>query len=84
MLRQSLRCAAGLCAAMLLVACSSSAPDAAPAAQTPTDQAPPAELRQPTVIDEQLKALDKAKAVEQELQKAQAERDKEIDAQSGG
>ena len=84
MLRQSLRCAAGLCAAMFLVACSSSAPDAAPAAQTPTDPAPPAEGRQPTVIDEQLKALDKAKAVEQELQKAQAERDKEIDAQSGG
>ena len=82
MLRQSLQLAAGVCVAILIVACSSGSTDA-----DSTDTAaaaPAAEARQPTVFDDQLKALDKARAVEQELQKAKAERDKQIDEQSGG
>jgi hypothetical protein len=84
MLRQSLQFTACLLAVNLLLACSSHSPDASsdnPVA--PADQ-PAAEARKPTVFDDQLKALDKAKAVEEDLRKAQAERDKQMDEQSGG
>lgn len=84
MLRQTLLLAASLCAATLLVACSSHSSDAdSHAADTPADQPAAAETRQPTVFDDQLKALDKAKAVEQTLQKAQADRDKQMQEQGG-
>ncbi len=84
MLRQTLHLAAGLCAATLLVACSSDSSDAdSRAAETPADQPTAAETRQPTVFDDQLKALDKAKSVEQTLQKAQADRDKQMEEQGG-
>lgn len=84
MLRQTLQLAASLCAVTLLVACSSHSSDAdSRAADAPA--APPAatETRKPTVFDDQLKALDKAKAVEQTLQKAQADRDKQMEDQGG-
>ncbi len=85
MLRQSLPFAASLCAAALLVACSSHSSDTdSRAADAPADQPATAEARKPTVFDDQLKALDKTKAVEQTLQKAQADRDKQMDEQDGG
>ena len=85
MLRQTLPLAASLCAFTLLIACSSHSSDAdSGRAEAPVDSPAAAEARQPTVFDDQLKALDKAKSVEQTLQKAQAERDKEMDEQGGG
>ncbi len=85
MLRQTLPLAASLCAVTLLIACSSHSSDAdRRAAEAPVDPPAAAETRQPTVFDDQLKALDKAKSVEQTLQKAQAEREKEMDEQGGG
>ena len=85
MVRQTLQLTAGLLAASLLLACSSHGSDA-DEVQTDAsgDQHPAAEARQPTVLDDQLKALDKARAVEETLKKAQADRDKQIDEQSGG
>lgn len=84
MVRQTLKFSASLVALSLLVACSSRSPDTdGGAAATPSAPAA-ADARKPTVFDDQLKALDKAKAVEEELRKAQAERDKQIDEQSGG
>lgn len=61
-----------------LVACSGEEPAAN--ADAPADAAK-AE-RKPTVFDPQLQALEKAKGVEEELKKAQAERDKQMDEQS--
>lgn len=85
MLRQTLRIAASLCVITLLVSCSSHSSDADSRAMDATAEQPvAAKVRQPTILDDQLKALDKAKAVEQTLQKGQADRDKEIDEQSGG
>ena len=85
MLRQTLQLAASLCAVTLLVACSSHSSEAdSGAAASPADQPAAAEARKPTVFDDQLKALDKAKSVEQTLQKAQADRDKKMDDQDGG
>ncbi len=84
MVRQTLKLAAGLFALSLLGACSSHSSDTdSSAAAAPADP-PAAEARKPTVFDDQLKALDKAKAVEEDLRKAQAERDKQIDEQSNG
>lgn len=42
-----------------------------------------AKPRQKTVFDDQLKALDKARAVEGELQKAKEQQDRTIDEQGG-
>ena len=85
MLRQTLQVAASLCSVIALVACSSHSLESnADQAAAAVDEPANAEARKPTVFDDQLKALDKAKAVEQTLQKAQAEHDKEIDEQSGG
>ena len=84
MVRQTLKCAASLFALGLLGACSSHSSDADVQAAAPAAAAPLPEARKPTVFDDQLKALDKAKAVEEDLRKAQAERDKQIDEQTGG
>ncbi|MEO7064257.1 MAG: hypothetical protein ABI082_10870 [Dokdonella sp.] len=77
---------AGLIAAgvLALAACSShkaADADADAAKAAATAQPPPA--RQKTVFDDQLKALDKAKAVEKQLQKDKEKQDAEIDAQGG-
>lgn len=45
--------------------------------------AQPAPARQKTVFDEQLKALDKAKAVEKQLQDEKEKQDKAIEDQGG-
>jgi hypothetical protein len=85
MLRQTLQLTACLFAANLLLACSSHDSDtASDTAEAPADTPAAADQRTPTVFDDQLKALDKAKAVEETLKKAQADRDKQIDEQSGG
>ncbi len=85
MLRQSLQVAASLLAVIALAACSShTSESSADKTEAAVDQPAIATPRTPTVLDDQLKALDKAKAVEQTLQKAQAERDKEMDEQGGG
>lgn len=52
------------------------APNAAAAKQSPA-------AKQKTVFDDQLKALDKAKAVEKQLQEAKEKRDKEMEDQGG-
>jgi len=52
------------------------AADAPPAVQ-------PAAVRQKTVFDDQLKALEKAKAVEKEMQKAQEKRDQAMKDEGG-
>ncbi|MBX3691059.1 hypothetical protein [Dokdonella sp.] len=57
----------------LLVACAKEAPPPEPVARE----------RQPTVFDEQLKALDKAKAVQQELDEAVRKRDAAAEEQGG-
>ncbi|HET9031648.1 MAG TPA: hypothetical protein VFN25_01955 [Dokdonella sp.] len=81
MVRQILKFTASLLVLGLLAACSSPSSDVPDKA---ADQPAAAEVRKPTVFDDQLKALDKAKAVEATLKKAEAERSKEIDEQSGG
>lgn len=70
-------------AVLALAACSSHAPadagaDAAKAAVAATP------VKRKTVFDDQLKALDKAKAVEKQLKEDQAKRDKAMDAQEQG
>lgn len=77
--------AALICASVLaLGACSSQK-----AADADTDGAKaaaatqPAPARQKTVFDDQLKALDKAKAVEKQLQEDKAKQDKAIEDQGG-
>ena len=85
MLRQSLQVAASLLAVIALAACSShKSENSTDKTEAAVDQPATVTPRAPTVFDDQLKALDKAKAVEQNLQKAQAERDKEMDEQGGG
>ena len=84
MLRQSLPIAAALCALSLLMACSGSTSEPAETADaagadSAAESAPP----QPTVFDEQLKALDKAREVEETLKKAQADRDKAMEEAGG-
>ena len=68
----------------LLAACSSSAPDADGARSEPSaDAAEQPAKRPPTVLDDQLKALDKAKSVEATLKQEQADRDKAIEDAGG-
>lgn len=57
-------------AAVLLGACSTSAP-------------PPAAPPQKTIVDAQLKALEKAKELEQQAEKIKAEQDRRIDDAGG-
>ena len=83
MLRQSLQI---ICAALMLCmlpACSSSSQQGEESTVEESTEAPAAQ-RQPTVFDDQLKALDKAKAVEATLQDGKAATDKAIDEASGG
>ncbi len=55
-----------------------------PAAETVATQTQPATSpKQPTVLDDQLKALDKAKAVEAQLQKEKESQDKTIEETEG-
>jgi hypothetical protein len=84
MLRQRLQFAASLLSVTLLAACSSHSPEESTDPPESSADEPAAEARKPTVFDDQLKALDKAKSVEETLKKAQAERDKQMDEQSGG
>ncbi len=56
-------------------------PPAPPAAALTGDPAPAAPRR--TVFDEQLKALDKAKAVERQMQEAREAQDRAIEAEGG-
>lgn len=85
MLRQTLNFAVTLLAVSLLGACSSSTPEQnGETSKAAAEQGAAAEERQPTVFDDQLKALDKAKSVEATLQKAQQERDKKMEEQSDG
>ena len=77
---------AGLvCASVLaLGACSShSAADADAGGAKAAAATQPAPARQKTVFDDQLKALDKAKAVEKQLQEDKAKQDKAIEDQGG-
>ncbi len=56
-----------------------------PPADAPKAAAAPApEQRQPTVFDDQLKAIDKAKGVEQQLLQEKAQHDRQIQAQERG
>lgn len=77
---------AGLLAASLLAlaACSGhKAADADTDAAKTAVAAQPAPVRQKTVFDDQLKALDKAKAVEKQLQEDKEKRDKAMEDQGG-
>ena len=49
----------------------------------PAAAAPSAQAKQKTVFDDQLKALDKAKAVEKQLQDDKEKRDKAMEEQGG-
>lgn len=83
MLRQSLLCTCAVLLLGLLPACSSSdKQDSETAADVPAAAA--AGQAQPTVLDDQLKALDKAKSVEATLEQSKAATDKAIDDASGG
>lgn len=85
MLRQSLPIAAALFALGLMAACSSSTSESVDTADTAgADAAVESEPAQPTVFDEQLKALEKAKEVEETLKKAQADRDKAMEEEETG
>ena len=73
---------AGLLAATLsiLSACGGSHPPEASATQAEA----PAAAKQKTVFDDQLKALEKAKALEKQMQEDQKKRDAEIERQEQG
>jgi hypothetical protein len=67
---------------LLLAACGDHKTEEAQAdAAKAAAAAQPASARQKTVFDEQLKALDKAKAVEKQLQEDQKKRDKAMEDQ---
>jgi hypothetical protein len=68
-----------------LLACSRPAPETADdvGAADDADRSDAPVQRAPTVLDDQLKALDKARAVEATLQKEQANRDKAIEDAGG-
>ena len=51
--------------------------------ETPAAQAQPAPARARTLVDDQLKALEKARAVEKQLQDEKARRDRELDDAGG-
>jgi hypothetical protein len=67
-----------LALAALSASCSSSPP---PAATEPVAQKPPE--RQKTVIDEQLKAIDKAKAVQDTVDQQKKDMDKKLEEAGG-
>ena len=83
MLRQTLQIACAILTLSLLSACSSSSQQDKESAVDESADAP-AVQKQPTVFDDQLKALDKAKAVEGTLQDGKEATDKAIDEASGG
>lgn len=83
MLRQSLQIACVILTLSLLSACSSSSQQDTESAVDESADAPVVQ-KQPTVLDDQLKALDKAKAVEGTLQDGKEATDKAIDEASGG
>jgi hypothetical protein len=58
--------------------------DAAKADATRADAPAPPAPRQKTVFDDQLKAIDKAKGVEQQLQQEKEKHDRDIEAQENG
>ena len=69
-----------LASALLALSACGGKPDAeAPKADATT----PVAAKQKTVIDDQLKAMEKAKAVEQQLQDEKEKHDKDIDANGG-
>ena len=70
-----------LIAALLFPLAACSGPTAADAAK-PTE-ATAAPVKQKTVFDDQLKALDKAKAVEKQMQEDKEKQDKAIEDQGG-
>ncbi|MBN8727107.1 MAG: hypothetical protein J0H15_05315 [Xanthomonadales bacterium] len=51
--------------------------------EAPAPQAQAAPVRGKTVVDEQLKALEKARAVEKQLQDEKAKRDRELEDAGG-
>jgi hypothetical protein len=65
--------------AALLTACSHDKAPAAAAATAPT----PAQAPAPTVLDPQLRALQKAKGVQKTIDQQKADLDKKLDEQSG-
>ena len=65
--------------ALALCACGGKTDPAPPKAES----AAPAAAKQKTVLDDQLKALEKAKAVEQQLQDEKEQHDKDIEANGG-
>lgn len=81
MLRQTLQSAACIVGLGLLLACSK--PEAENPEAAAVDATPTPAPRAATVLDDQLKALDKAKGVEQELQKEKAAKDKAIEDAGG-
>lgn len=83
MLRQTLQITCAVLMLSMLPACSSSSQQDKESAVDESGD-PPAASKQPTVFDDQLKALDKAKAVEGKLQEDKAATDKAIDDASGG
>ena len=83
MLRQTLQITCAVLFLCMLPACSSSSQQDSEAAVDESTDAP-AVQKQPTVFDDQLKALDKAKAVEGTLQDGKEATDKAIDEASGG
>ncbi|MGN6520193.1 MAG: hypothetical protein ACTHK2_12290 [Dokdonella sp.] len=64
---------------LALCACGGKTDPEAPKAES----AAPAAAKQKTVLDDQLKALEKAKAVEQQLQDEKEQHDKDIEANGG-
>ena len=83
MLRQTPQCICAILLSCLLPACTSStSQDNEPLAEGSVDAAPAP--KQKTVLDDQLKALDKAKTVEATLEDGKAAQDKAIDEASGG
>lgn len=83
MLRQSLPITCAVVMLCMLPACSSSSQqDEESVADESLDA--PAVQRQPTVFDDQLQALDRARGVEATLEESKAATDKAIDEASGG
>ena len=70
----------------LLAACVSmlAACGGRPADEPPPKAEAPAAAKRKTVFDDQLKALDKAKALEKQMQEDQRKRDEEIEKQEQG
>jgi|GEM_PF-1634272 len=71
-------------ALLALAACGSKAPEADATPDAAREAPEAAASRQASVFDQQLQALDKAKAVEGQLQDAKAKQDEEIRRQESG